>query len=199
MSTGSAAGIDRQPPHYPAGRATSLGSRRLPDAAVRHLNPLVDEISVLPRSTQPAFACLRASIDRRPSGHTPEDRNGRGLATRLPAWAGNGRKPFLSCLCGSSPVRGTALSLLGTTHSIAKEHVTCKEVWWTWPGSNRRPLRCERNALPTELRARNKVGGRGFEPHQRKLAPRLQVFRYPGWALASALPGLPVRKAHPKC
>jgi hypothetical protein len=26
-------------------------------------------------------------------------------------------------------------------------------VWWTWPGSNRRPHRCERCALPAELHA----------------------------------------------
>ena len=25
--------------------------------------------------------------------------------------------------------------------------------WWTWPGSNRRPRRCERRALPAELHA----------------------------------------------
>ena len=27
------------------------------------------------------------------------------------------------------------------------------DEWWTWPGSNRRPPRCERGALPTELHA----------------------------------------------
>src|ERR1700722_13614712 len=28
--------------------------------------------------------------------------------------------------------------------------------WWTWPGSNRRPPRCERGALPAELHAQVK-------------------------------------------
>ncbi len=28
-----------------------------------------------------------------------------------------------------------------------------KGIWWTWGGSNPRPHRCERCALPTELHA----------------------------------------------
>ena len=28
--------------------------------------------------------------------------------------------------------------------------------WWTWPDSNRRPPRCERDALPTELQAQSR-------------------------------------------
>ena len=31
-----------------------------------------------------------------------------------------------------------------------------KRCWWTWPDSNRRPPRCERDALPTELQAQSR-------------------------------------------
>ena len=31
-----------------------------------------------------------------------------------------------------------------------------KWCWWTWPDSNRRPPRCERDALPTELQAQSR-------------------------------------------
>ena len=30
----------------------------------------------------------------------------------------------------------------------------CLEIWWTWPGSNRRPPACKAGALPAELHAR---------------------------------------------
>ena len=32
-----------------------------------------------------------------------------------------------------------------------------KWAWWTWPDSNRRPPRCERDALPTELQAQSRL------------------------------------------
>ena len=31
--------------------------------------------------------------------------------------------------------------------------ISLREIWWTAPGSNRRPRRCERRALPSELAA----------------------------------------------
>ena len=34
----------------------------------------------------------------------------------------------------------------------------CLKIWWSWPGSNRRPHRCERCALPAELQPHTWVG-----------------------------------------
>ena len=43
------------------------------------------------------------------------------------------------------------------------------QIWWSWPGSNRRPSDCEPDALPTELQPRLYVGARA--PTQNAGAP----------------------------
>ena len=40
-----------------------------------------------------------------------------------------------------------------------------REVWWTWPGSNRRPPACKAGALPAELHARTRS-----RPHSKAFA-----------------------------
>ena len=55
--------------------------------------------------------------------------------------------------------------------AFEKAGVRVMSIWWTRRGSNPRPLRCERSALPAELRAHigrfpsKKVAKNGFLGH----------------------------------
>jgi hypothetical protein len=71
------------------------------------------------------------------------------------------------------------LSLNPRPGGLASDELSAvREIWWSWPGSNRRPPACKTGALPTELQPRREkplagrrmVGLSGFEPLTSRLS-----------------------------
>lgn len=109
-----------------------------------------------------------------------------------------GRDPQGDALGGRH--RGTASRTRSRTISGAAPEGTSRDPrrnptisWWAVTGSNRRPSRCKRDALPTELTARPRVPAssrkRRGRPHARGAAQRLRSpeTRKGGDAIVSAL------------
>src|SRR6202035_1098492 len=69
---------------------------------------------------------------------------------RLPAWGRDSRSNRARC----SPTRTTR------GQSTGREKSRLNEGWWTWSGSNRRPLPCHGSALPAAPQAHSLKGRR---------------------------------------
>src|SRR5580704_14940412 len=68
---------------------------------------------------------------------------------------------------GSAADYNVGLSLQATQFSrkiIVARRAKHYGIWWTWPGSNRRPPACKAGALPAELHAhcRTSIDGKAF-------------------------------------
>ena len=118
------------------------------------------ELDVMTRVLLPAFRAFYAS----PEGQAAFD--GGGTSRRIhnksdPAtWTG------AVCLCSDT------IQINNKSEPIPDgEQVRIMLLWWTRRGSNPRPLRCERSALPAELRAQigtfytKKVAEFGFQKY----------------------------------
>src|SRR5882724_346756 len=79
---------------------------------------------------------------------------GRSSARAYQNIAGYGRRPWAASLACRAVARGSMARLRPLGSGAAAFTRFASEGWWAMTGSNRRPPRCKRGALPTELIAR---------------------------------------------
>src|SRR5258708_38977541 len=78
-------------------------------------------------------------------------RNGCSNATATSAWRRNVKRWMR--LLRRKLTRGTYKSHYNQAMRLREVFSKFFKIWWTWPGSNRRPPACKAGALPAELHA----------------------------------------------